>query len=37
MNHFTSVEDKLWKNMMLTTVGLGAVASLIYANSWSMH
>lgn len=33
MDHFMSTEDKLWKNMMLTTVSLGAVAGLIYANS----
>lgn len=33
MKYFTTPEDKIWKGMMITTVGLGAVASLIYANS----
>lgn len=35
MDHFTpqSPEDKIWRGMMITTVGLGAVAGLIYAHS----
>jgi len=35
MDHFVPqpVEDKIWRGMMITTVGLGAVAGLLYAHS----
>lgn len=33
MNFFSSPSDKIWKGLVYTTVGLGAVAGLLYANS----
>lgn len=33
MDFFSNPADKLWKGFVLTTVGLGAVAGLLYANS----
>lgn len=33
LDYFTTPEDKIWKGVVITTVGLGAVAGLLYCNS----
>jgi len=33
MEHFTDTSEKIWKGFMVATVGLGALASFLYARS----